>query len=65
MKKGKTMLYGYGFIVYIKTDHIYKDIANNAETRLETSNYEFNRPLPKRKIEKVIGLIKDDLAEKT
>ena len=65
MKKGKTMFYRYGFIVYIKTDDIYKDIADNAETRLDTSNYEFGRPLPKRKIEKVIGLIKDDLAEKT
>ena len=37
------------FIVYIKTDNIYKDIAENAETRFDTSNYEFGRPLPKEK----------------
>ena len=35
------------FIVYIKTDDIYKDIAEDAETRFDTSNYELNRPLPK------------------
>ena len=34
------------FIVYIKTDDIYKDIAD-VETRFDTSNYEFDRPLPK------------------
>ena len=28
------------FIVYIKTDYIYKDIAEDVETRLEFSNYE-------------------------
>ena len=28
-----------------KTDDIYKDIAGNAETRSETSNYETDKPL--------------------
>ena len=28
------------FIVYIKTDDIYKDIAEDVETRFHTSNYE-------------------------
>ena len=51
-KKGKTMLYVYSFIVYIKTDGIYKDIAEDVETRFDTSNYEFDRPLPKRKLKK-------------
>ena len=37
----------YIFIVYIKTDDIYKDIAEDAETRFDTSNYELNKPLPK------------------
>ena len=37
------------FIVYIKTDDIYKDIAENVETRFDTSNYELDRPLPKDK----------------
>ena len=27
------------FIVYIKTDDIYKDIAEDIETRFDTSNY--------------------------
>ena len=35
------------FIVYIKTDDIYKDIAEDVETRFDTSNYELDRPLPK------------------
>ena len=40
------------FIVYIKTDDIYKDIAEDVETRFETSSCELDRPLPKRKIKK-------------
>ena len=49
------------FIVYIKTHDIYKDIAEDFETRFYTSNYELDRPLPKGKNSKVIGLMKDDL----
>ena len=30
------------FIVYIKTDDIYKDIARDVETRFDTSNYELD-----------------------
>ena len=37
------------FIVYIKTDYIYKDIAEGVETRFDTSNYELDLPLPKEK----------------
>ena len=45
------------FIVYIKTDYIYKYIAKDVETRFDTSNYEFesnsiDRPLPKGKNKK-------------
>ena len=54
----------YSFIVYLKTDDIYKDSAEDAKTRFHTSNYEFNRPLPEEKNEKVIGLIKDELGGK-
>ena len=32
------------FIVYIKTDHV-----EDVETRLDTSNYELDTPLPKGK----------------
>ena len=39
------------FIVYIKTD-IYKDIAEDFETRFDTSNYELDNSLPKGKIKK-------------
>ena len=34
------------FIAFIKTDDIYKDIAQDVETRFDTSNYELDRPLP-------------------
>ena len=37
------------FILYIKTNDIYKDIAEDAETRFDTSSYELERPLPKGK----------------
>ena len=54
----------HGFILYIKTDDIYKDIAEDVETTFDTSNYELDRPLPKDKNEKVIGLTKDELGRK-
>ena len=50
--------------VYIKIDYIYKDIAEDVETRSDTSNYELDRPLSKGKNKKVIGLMKDELGEK-
>ena len=37
-----------------KTDYIYKDIAENIETRFETSNYELDRSLLKLKNREVI-----------
>ena len=40
------------FIVYIKTDDIYKHIAEDVETRFDTANYELHRPLFKEKIKK-------------
>ena len=44
-------------IVYIKADDIYKDIAEDVETRFDTSNYELevnsiDRPLTKGKNKK-------------
>ena len=51
------------FIVYIKTDDLYKDIANDVETRFDTSNYELDRSLSKGKNKKVTGLMKDELSE--
>ena len=34
--------YSYAFIVYIKADDTYKDIAEDVETRFDTANYELN-----------------------
>ena len=57
-KYGKKAKFCYmdtdSFIVYIKTDDIYKDIAEDVETRFDTSNYEseynfIESPLPKYK----------------
>ena len=42
----------------------YEDIANDVEEIFDTSNYEVNRLLPKRKNRKVIGLMKDELGGK-
>ena len=54
------------FIVYIKTDGNYKDIAEDVETRFDTSNYELDRPLAKGKNKyiKIIGLMKDELGRR-
>ena len=52
------------FIMHIKTEDFYKNIAKDAEKRLDTSNYEINRPLPTGKNKKVNGLIKDELGGK-
>ena len=52
------------FILNIKTEDFYKDIANDVEKRFDTSNYEVDRPLSAGKNEKVIGLMKDELGGK-
>ena len=49
------------FLMNIKTEDFYKDIANDVENRFDTSNYEVHRPLSTGKIKKVIGLMKDEL----
>ena len=52
-------------LVYdIKTEDFYRDIAEDVETRFDTSGYQSNRPLPIGKNKKVIGLMKDELGEK-
>ena len=50
------------FIIHIKTKDFYKDIVDDVKKRFDTSNYEtaLNRPLPKGKNKKVIGLMKDE-----
>ena len=49
------------FIVNIKREDFYKDVANDVEKRFDTSNYKCDRPLPIGKNKKVIGLMKDEL----
>ena len=34
------------FIIYIKAEDVYEDIANDVEKRFDTSNHEIDRPLP-------------------
>ena len=36
-----------GFIVYMKTYDIYKDMTEDFETRFDTSNHELDRPKEK------------------
>ena len=52
------------FIIDIKTEDFYKDIADNFKKKFDASNYEVNRPLPTGKNKKVIGLMKDELGGK-
>ena len=52
------------FIMNIKTNDFYKDIANDVENRFDTSDYQVNRPLPTGKNKKIIGLMKDELGGK-
>ena len=52
------------FIINIKTEDFYEDIADDVEETFDTSNYEVNRPLSTGKNKKVIGLMKDELGGK-
>ena len=49
------------FIIHIKIEEIYKDIADDVKKGYDTSNYEADRPLPKRMNKKFIGLMEDEL----
>ena len=61
----KFMLYGYRqFYSLPKTEDIYSDIAEDVEKKPDTSNYELERPLPKRKNKNVICLMKYELGAK-
>ena len=40
------------FIMHIKTEDFYEDLADDVEKRFDTSNYEADRPLPKGKDKK-------------
>ena len=51
----------YGDMVKLCYMDFYKDIAQDVEERFDTSNYDVDRPLPKGKNKKVVGLMKDKL----
>ena len=42
---------------HVETDYINKNIAEEVETKFDTSNYELNKPVLKRKNKKVIDLV--------
>ena len=52
------------FIMHIKTEDVYKDIAKDVEKKYDTSNYTVEIPLPIGKNKKKIGLMKDELGGK-
>ena len=52
-------IYKESYIVYIETKDIYLDITKHVEIWFDTSDYESDKLLPKRKNKKVIGLKKD------
>ena len=54
------------FVMHIKTEDFYKDIAGDVKRWLDTSNYDEKdeRPLPIGKNKRIRGLFKDDLGEK-
>ena len=52
------------FIINIKIEDFYEDIANIVDERFDTSNYECDRPLLTGKNKNVIGLMKDELGGK-
>ena len=52
------------FIIHIKTEDVYENIANDLEKRFDTSNYGVERPLPTGKNKKVIELMKEEVGGK-
>ena len=52
------------FIMHIKTENFYKDIADDVAKQYDTSNYTVERPLPMGKNQKVIGMMNDELGGK-
>ena len=48
-------------VYHIKMEDLYTDIADDVQTRFDTSGYIPDRPLPVGLSKKVIGLMKDEL----
>ena len=62
-EKAKTMLHGKIKLLQStqKQKTFTQILKKDDETRCNTSNYELERQLPRRKNKKVVGLIKDEL----
>ena len=54
------------FVIHIKTEDFYEQIANDVKKQFDTSNYteDDKRPLPRDMNKKVIGFLKDELRGK-
>ena len=63
-KQNCICMYTERFIIYIKTEDIYSDIAKSVKARFYTSNYALDRPLPKEKNNKITGIMKYELGRK-
>ena len=51
------------FIVNVKSEDVYADLAEDVETKFDTSYYLVDRPLPiGKKRERVIGIMKDEFS---
>ena len=59
-------MYTGSFIIHIKTEDFYKDIANHVKKLSQTSTYKKNKKRPRSRgiNKKVIGLMKDELGGK-
>ena len=64
VKKQNYALWTDSFVVYINADDTYEDLAEDIESRFDTSNYEIAKRFPKGKNKKVIGLMEDELVGK-
>lgn len=51
----------HNYKIQVKSEDVYVDLAEDFETKFNTSNYEVDRPLPIGKNKKMIGLIKNEL----
>ena len=49
------------FILRMKKDNIYEDIAKDVEARSDTSNCKLHRPLTRGKDKNLVGLMEDEL----
>ena len=65
MEKNPVILHGCRQLHSLhKNRRHYVDIVKLVDARFHTSNYELERPLPRRENKKVIKLIKDELSGK-